>query len=207
MRKRYKALTLGKVMGKTVFSFAKELGLSKDDTQVMLDAWENELRVTQTTLEKLRDKCYADGEARTLAGRRRIIRAVSYEQAKTRAREKYGDSATQQQITQTMQSMIAAVKREGANVYFQGSAADQMMLAMGCGFDPDGKPYLWHILEPKYQALLLLYLYDEFLVESPEEHSKEVEFEVEDAIIRSGAEYVKSVPMISEGMVSKRWQK
>lgn len=206
MRKRYKALTLGKVMGKTIFSFAKELGLSKEDTQVMITAWETELRVTQTTLEALRDKCYNDGEARTLAGRRRIIRKVTYEQAKVAAQEKYGDKCDQNKITQTMQSKIAAVKREGANVYFQGTGADLMMLAMGCGSDPDGKEYLWHRLH-KYNADLLLYLYDEFLVESPEEHSKEVELEIEDAIRRSGAEFVKSVPFKSDGMVSKRWQK
>jgi DNA polymerase I-like protein with 3'-5' exonuclease and polymerase domains len=82
-----------------------------------------------------------------------------------------------------------------------------MLTAMGSGFDSNGKGYLWHDLEPKYGAKLLLYLYDELLVEAPEEHSREVELAVEDAIIRSGAEFVKSVPMVSEGMVSKRWQK
>jgi DNA polymerase I-like protein with 3'-5' exonuclease and polymerase domains len=207
MRKRYKALTLGKVMGKTVYSFAQELGLSKEDTQKVIDDWENELRITQTTLENLRNKCYEKREARTIAGRRRIITQVTYESAKKSALEKYGDKCDQNKITQTMQSKIAAVKREGANVNFQGTAADQMLLAMGCGFDPNGKPYLWHILEPKYRAMLLLYLYDELLVESPEEHSRSVELDVEDAIIRSGAEFVKSVPMVSKGMVSKRWQK
>lgn len=207
MRNRYKAFTLGKVMGKTVYSFAQELGISKDDAQKMLDAWENEFRITQTTLEKLRDQCYDKREARTLAGRRRIITPVTYEGAKKAALEKYKDKCTQDRITQTMQGKIAAVKREGGNVYLQGTAADQMLTAMGCGFDPDGKPYLWHTLEPKYGAMLLLYLYDEFLVEAPEENSKDVEAEVVDAIIRSGAEFIKSVPMASEGMVSKRWQK
>lgn len=207
MRDRYKALTLGKVMGKTVYSFAKELGMSKEATQKVLDAWESELKVTQKTLEHLRDKCYQDREARTIAGRRRFVTPVSYESAKKAALEKYGDRCDQNKITQTMQSKIAAAKREGANVYFQGTAADQMLLAMGCGFDPNGKPYLWHILEPEFDSMLLLYLYDELLVEAPEAHSKYVEAAVEDAIIRSGAEFVKSVPMASEGMVSKRWQK
>lgn len=207
MRDRYKALTLGKVMGKTVYSFAEELGLSRENTQKILDAWENEFRITQTTLERLRNECYENREARTIAGRRRIITPVSYESAKKAALEKYKDKCDQNKITQTMQSKIAAVKREGANVNFQGTAADQMLRAMGCGFDANGKGYLWQRLEPLYDALLLLYLYDEFLVESPEQHSEAVEAEVEDAIIRSGAEFVKSVPMSSEGMVSKRWQK
>jgi DNA polymerase I-like protein with 3'-5' exonuclease and polymerase domains len=173
----------------------------------MLDAWDNEFSITEKTLVHLRDQSYEKRQARTLAGRRRIITPVSYEKAKQFALEKYKDKCDQNKITQTMQSMIAAVKREGGNVHYQGSAADQMLTAMGCGFDPNGKPYLWHILEPEYNSMLLLYLYDEFLVESPEEHSKAVEAEVEDAIIRSGAEFVKSVPMASEGMISKRWQK
>lgn len=207
MRNRYKALTLGKVMGKTVYSFAQELGLSKEEMQKVLDGWESEFRITESTLEKMRNSSYENKEARTLGGRRRFVTPVSYESAKKAALEKYGDRCDQNKITQTMQSKIAAVKREGGNVCMQGSAADQMLLAMGCGFDPNGKPYLWHILEPIYDAMLLLYVYDEFLVESPEQHSKAIEAEVEDAIIRSGAEFVKSVPMISEGMVSKRWQK
>lgn len=207
MRARYKALTLGKVMGKTVYSFAQELGMSKEETQKVLDAWDNEFSLTEKKLVELRNLAYDKKEARTRAGRRRIITPVSYEKAKKAAQEKYKDRCTQERITQTMQSMIAGVKREGGNVCFQGTAADQMLLAMGCGYDPNGKPYLWHVLEPKYDAKQLLYLYDEFLVEAPEEVSASVDADVEDAIIRSGAEFVKSVPMSSEGMVSKQWQK
>jgi DNA polymerase I-like protein with 3'-5' exonuclease and polymerase domains len=106
-----------------------------------------------------------------------------------------------------MQSLIAAVKREAGNMPIQGTGADLMLLAMGCGFDKQGKPYLWHTLEPEYGALLLNYVYDELVVESPEEHSEVVSELVGDAIIRAGAEFVKVVPMMSDGMVSKRWKK
>jgi DNA polymerase I-like protein with 3'-5' exonuclease and polymerase domains len=82
-----------------------------------------------------------------------------------------------------------------------------MKRAMGCGFDENGKPYLWHQLEPDYNALLENYIYDELVVESPEEHSVAVADTVEDAIIRAGAEIVKVVPMESEGGIAKRWSK
>jgi hypothetical protein len=84
-----------------------------------------------------------------------------------------------------------------------------MKLAMGCGFDPDGKPYLWHQLEPNYEALLCNFVYDEFVVETPEEHGQVVSAVVSDAIIRAGGEFVKSVPMKSTGAktVTNKWSK
>jgi DNA polymerase I-like protein with 3'-5' exonuclease and polymerase domains len=207
VRNDYKALTLGIIYDKSAYSLAIEMGKHKDIVEVMLNKWKDTFKVTQAKMDELRSLGYDKREARTISGRRRIIHSVSYEQAKKAALEKYGDKCDQNKITQTMQSLIAAVKREAGNMPIQGSAADQMMTAMGCGFDPDGRPYLWHVLEPKYNALMENYVYDEFVVESPEEHSKEVEKAVEDAIIRSGAEFVKSVPFASDGEISKRWQK
>jgi DNA polymerase I-like protein with 3'-5' exonuclease and polymerase domains len=135
------------------------------------------------------------------------MRSVSWEQAKIAAHERFGEKTDQGKIAKTMESLIAAVKREAGNMPIQGTGADMMLLAMGCGFDKSGKPYLWHILEPEYGAMLLNYVYDEFVVESPEEHSAKVDEVVGDAIIRAGGEFVKVVPMESEGMISKRWQK
>lgn len=207
VRNDYKAFNFGVVYDKSAFSFANELGKPKEVVEAMLDAWKTKFAQTQRTLEQLRSMGYEKGEARDLVGTRRFMRAVSYEQAKKSAQEKWGDKVDQNKITQTMQSLIAAVKREAGNMPIQGSGAIMMHRAMGCGFDANGKPYLWHILEPKYGALLENYVYDEFVVESPEEHSKEVEFEVGDAIIRAGGEIVKVVPMESDGLISKRWQK
>jgi DNA polymerase I-like protein with 3'-5' exonuclease and polymerase domains len=207
VRNDYKAFNFGVVYDKSAFSFANELGKPKEVVEVMLDAWKTKFAQTQKTLEMLRSSGYEKGEARDLAGTRRIMRSVSYEQAKKSAQEKYGENCDQGKIAQTMQSLVAAVRREAGNMPIQGTGAIMMHLAMGCGFDPDGKPYLWHVLEPKYNALLENYVYDELVVESPEEHSKAVEAEVGDAIIRAGGEFVKVVPMESDGLVSKRWQK
>jgi DNA polymerase I-like protein with 3'-5' exonuclease and polymerase domains len=207
VRDDYKAFNFGVVYDKSAYSFAIELGKPTEDVEIMLDAWKRRFATTQKTLENLRLMGYEKGEARSMSGRRRIMRSVSYEQAKQAAFEKYGTATTPEKITQTMQSLIAAVKREAGNMPIQGTGADLMLTAMGCGEDSNGKPYLWRILEPKFGALLLNYVYDEFVVESPEQYSKEVEFEIEDAIIRAGAEFVKVVPMESDGMVSKRWQK
>lgn len=207
MRNVYKAFNFGMAYDKSAYSFAIELNKPKDTVEIMMEAWKRRFAVTQATLERLRNMGYEKHEARSLSGRRRIMRSVSYDQAKKSALEKWGDKCDQNKIAQMMQSLIAAVKREAGNMPIQATGADLMLMAMGCGYDKNGKPYLWHILEPKFQAMLLNYVYDEFVVESPEEHSKEVDFEVGDAIIRAGAEFVKVVPMESDGLISKRWKK
>lgn len=207
VRNDYKAFNFGVIFDKSAFSFALELGKPTDTVEAMLDAWKRRFSITQSTLERLRSMGYEKGEARTMAGRRRYMRSVSYEQAKKSALEKWGDKCDQGKITQTMQSLIAAVKREAGNLPIQGTAADFMLLSIGCGADPNGKPYLWHILEPKYGALLQNYVYDELIVESPEEHSHAVADAVGDAIIRAGAEFITIVPMESDGEISKRWKK
>jgi DNA polymerase I-like protein with 3'-5' exonuclease and polymerase domains len=103
--------------------------------------------------------------------------------------------------------LMAAVKRELGNFPIQSGGSVLMKRAMGCGFDDNGKPYLWHQLETDYGALLENFVYDEFVVESPEQHGQVVSKVVADAIIRAGAEIVKSVPMESTGDVTNRWKK
>lgn len=207
VRNDYKAFNFGVVYDKSAFSFAIELNKPKDVVEVMLDAWKRRFAQTQRTLESLRSTGYEKGEARTKSGRRRFMRPVAYEQAKKLAAEKYGPTCDHNKIMQTMQSLVAAVKREAGNMPIQGTGADLMLLAMGCGFDPEGNPYGWHVWEPEYGALLENYVYDEFVVESPEETSERVDVSVGDCIIRAGAEFVKVVPMESDGLVSKRWKK
>jgi DNA polymerase I-like protein with 3'-5' exonuclease and polymerase domains len=206
-RNRYKAATLGLIMGKEAYSLGVELHISTEQSQAIIDQWMNAFKKNKQAIQYNQDVCYDKGEARTLGGRRRIMRPVMYEQAKKAALEKYGQSATQQQINTTMAKMVKAVKREGGNVCYQGTAADLMKTAMGCGFDQDGKPFLWHILEPQYGALIENYVYDEFVVESPEEHSEKVSELVSDAIIQAGAMYVKKAPMKSDGGIAKVWRK
>ena len=207
LRDRYKAVTLGIIMGKQKWSLAKELKISPDEAGSLIEEWFVNFAKNKEAIDRNQEVAYKTGEARTLAGRRRIITQVDYNTAKRRAVEKYGDTCSQRQVTNMVASMVAALKREGGNVCYQGSAADLMKRAMGCGFDASGKPYLWHILEPQYNALLENYVYDEFVVESPEDFSEKVSFEVSDAIRRAGAEIVKSMPMTSEGGVAKCWQK
>jgi DNA polymerase I-like protein with 3'-5' exonuclease and polymerase domains len=206
MRNRYKAVTLGLVMGKEAYSLGVDLHISTKQAQDLIDEWMNAFPKHKATIQRNQDLIQERGEGRTLGGRRRIMRPVTYEQAKKYAIERF-EQPTEQQINNTMAKLVQAMKREGANLCYQGSSADFMKLCMGCGFDKNGDPYLWHILEPQYGALLLSYIYDELLTESPEQHSETVSAVVSDGIIRAGAELVKKSPMKSDGKVAKTWSK
>jgi DNA polymerase I-like protein with 3'-5' exonuclease and polymerase domains len=213
VRDRYKAVTLGVIMGKMANSLGVEMGIPTDEAQELINEWFETFRHNKAAIEDNQETAYANGEARTRSNRRRIVRRVSMQDGQEKAKEKFPDGYNSHQLGRVMDGMVGAVKREAGNVYYQGTAADLMKQAMGCGFDPDGNPYLWHILEPEYGALLVNYIYDEFVVETPEAHSEAVGGPsgkggvLSDGIIRAGAEFVKIVPMDSEGAIAKAWSK
>lgn len=218
-RDRYKAVTLGVIMGKQAYSLSIEMGISVDDAQDLIDEWFVQFQYNKAAIERNQEEAYAKGEARTRSGRRRIIRRVKSAEVLERLKEKYPEGHTQYQYNYTLDSMVAAVKREAGNVPYQGTGADLMKQAMGSGFDPEGRPYLWHIvreLEEKFGddvCMLLNYIYDEFLYETRTDLSELVGGKdgvgglVSDAIVRAGAEFVTTVPMASEGAIAKSWSK
>jgi DNA polymerase family A len=212
-RTKFKAVNFGIAYDKSGYALAIELGIDVDEAQEILDGWKGKYRITQSALEHLRDSAYEKGEARTLGGRRRILTKVSMAQIIKKAEERWGAPVAKWQIDRMKEQLIAAVKREGGNMPIQGSGADMLKLAMGCGFDPEGQPFLWHVLEPMYGSLLENYLYDEFMAETPEQHCnavggpKGVGGAISDAIIRAGTQFVTVVPMASEGAIAKSWTK
>lgn len=218
-RDRYKAVTLGVIMGKQSYSLGIEMGIPNEEAQALIDEWFDKFQHNKAAIEHNQESAYANGEARTRSGRRRLIRAVSMADAQEKAKLKYPEGYNSRQLNYVRDAMIAAVKREAGNVPYQGTGADLMKQAMGCGFDSEGEGYLWHKvreLEEKYGpdvVMLLNYVYDEFLYECREDLSELVGGVnghgglVSDAIIRAGAELVKIVPMASEGAIAKTWSK
>lgn len=120
LRNDYKAVTLGIIMGLAAFSLGVQLGISTEEAQEKIDSWMQTFTHNKRAIEENQKVSYDRGEARTLAGRRRLMKQVSYEQAKAFAKDKYKDQCDQGKITKTMKSLVAAVKREGGNVSYQG---------------------------------------------------------------------------------------
>ena len=107
---------------------------------------------------------------------------------------------------QAMRGLWGSIGRRGKNHCVQGSNASIIKRAMSCGFDSEGKPYLWHLL-PQYKSKLLSMVHDELLLQAPKRHAKAVAECVADCFRRAAAEVMKSVIMESEYRISDRWQK
>jgi DNA polymerase I-like protein with 3'-5' exonuclease and polymerase domains len=103
--------------------------------------------------------------------------------------------------------MWASIGREGCNAPVQGGNGDLIKLAMGSGFDSNGKPFLWHTLEPELGGKLVNLVHDELVIEGPEENAEKINTMTQDCIERAGAEIYKKVAMKSDGCVADCWSK
>lgn len=110
------------------------------------------------------------------------------------------------QIKWGMRALEGSIGRRGKNHCIQASNASIIKRAMGCGFDKDGKPYLWHVL-PQYNAKLQNMVHDELVVNCPKRYGEKVAQIIGDAFKRAAAEVMKSVVMEFDYHVADRWLK
>jgi DNA polymerase I-like protein with 3'-5' exonuclease and polymerase domains len=113
---------------------------------------------------------------------------------------------TDNKIKSAMRGLWGSIGRRGKNHAIQGSNASIIKRSMGCGFDKDNRPYLWHIL-PLYKARLLSMVHDELIIQCPRRIGKQVAEEVVSAFRRAAAEVMSQVEMTAEYCISDRWQK
>ena len=109
-------------------------------------------------------------------------------------------------IKWAMRALHGSIERRGKNMCIQGTNASIIKRAMGCGFDKNGKPYLWHTL-PTLGALLLNMVHDELIVQCPKRYGQKVFDMVGNAFKRAAAEVMTKVVMEYDGHISDRWQK
>jgi DNA polymerase I-like protein with 3'-5' exonuclease and polymerase domains len=110
------------------------------------------------------------------------------------------------QIESAMKGLWSSIGRRGKNHEVQGTNASIIKRAIGCGFDAQGVPYLWHTL-PKYKALLLSMIHDELICQCPKRYGQQVAELVADAFRRAAAEVMHQVKMEAEWHIDDHWQK
>jgi DNA polymerase I-like protein with 3'-5' exonuclease and polymerase domains len=110
------------------------------------------------------------------------------------------------EIKSAMRGLHGSIGRRGKNHCIQGSNASIIKRAMGCGFDKDNLPFLWHSLK-KYKAKLLSMVHDELIVQCPKRFGKVVAQLVADAFRRAAAEVMSKVEMKADYHIADRWQK
>lgn len=112
----------------------------------------------------------------------------------------------QKEINNAFMALHSTIERQGKNHSIQGTNASVAKLAMGCGFDKDGKPYLWHTL-PQYKAKLLKFVHDELVIQSPKRYAQAVVDLVGDAFRRAAATKMTKVVMEFDANVASYWKK
>ena len=113
---------------------------------------------------------------------------------------------SENEVRQAMRGLYGSIGRRGKNHCIQGSNASIIKRAMGCGFDKDGRAFLWHLL-PTYKAKLLSMVHDELIVQCPKRFGEKVAQLVADAFKRAAAEVMSKVVMEADWHVADRWQK
>ena len=111
-----------------------------------------------------------------------------------------------QQIKRAFISLHTNIERQGKNHPIQGTNASIAKVAMGAGYDRNGKPYLWHTLG-QYKAKLLKFVHDELVVHCPARMGNAVAALIGDAFKRAGAEVLERVEMEFEYKKAPYWTK
>ncbi len=222
-RNELKAVNFGIAYGKTAYGLAADLEISTDAAEKLLHKFAATFPTLWAYLENSGKRGLKALEARTMSQRRRLFTKVDWEQAKAKATERvleqmkkngikegdprYRSAPYHNDIVRAYKGIEAGIERQAKNTPIQGTNADMIKLAVGCGFDSNGQPFQWHRLEPEFGGWLENIVHDEQVVEAPDETAQPAFDWCTDCMTRAGAEFVKSVPMISEGKILNRWAK
>ncbi len=137
MRSDAKAVNFGILYGKTDFSLAKDLGITRKEAKKYIDNYLNKYPNIRDYMENIVVSAYDNGFVKTMLGRVRFIRELSDRNFMVR---KFGE-------------------RIALNTPIQGTAADIMKIAMLRVYD--------RLKKEVPQARLILQIHDELIVETP----------------------------------------
>jgi DNA polymerase I-like protein with 3'-5' exonuclease and polymerase domains len=115
-------------------------------------------------------------------------------------------SVDYREIKYAMRALNGSIGRRGKNHCIQGTNASIIKRSLGCGFDANHIPYLWHTL-PKYKAHIQNMVHDELVIGCPKRYGKLVAELTADAFKRAAAEVMRQVEMTSEFHIAGRWMK
>jgi DNA polymerase I-like protein with 3'-5' exonuclease and polymerase domains len=113
---------------------------------------------------------------------------------------------TADEISRSWFQMTSRITRQGKNHRIQATNASIAKKAMGAGYCPEGKPFLWHTL-PQYRAKLIKFVHDELVVQCPKQYGEKVAALIGDAFRRAAFIKMKRVVMEFEYAIKSYWSK
>jgi DNA polymerase I-like protein with 3'-5' exonuclease and polymerase domains len=213
LRTKAKPCGLGMAYGMEAQKLADAIGVTYEEAEIIIKKFRDSFPTLIIYLAKSGNDTKDTLESRSLSGRRRIFNKPSYKDAATKAKRKLEEKGikdkapSRQQVSWALHSMYSAIEREGKNNPLQASNADISKLAMG-DLTLDSKcDMMWCVLETKYNAKLVLFVHDEFVIEVDESVAEECAAYVEKAAIAAAADLIKSVPMGVEFSIEGEWKK
>jgi DNA polymerase-1 len=207
MRDFCKTLGFGLVYGLTDRGLAERAKIALAKASEQIRKFFSKRAFLKQWLDKAAKIATTKFEARTLAQRRRLFPRPEWNDAAKFAQERWNRLPSTKEIAQQLKIMYSKIERKGKNTPIQGSGVDMMKLAMGCGFDQNGKPYLWHRLEPEFGAKLVNMVHDELDVETRDEVAEPALAVVTDCMTRAGQELIKRIPTPADGHIDTKWSK
>lgn len=209
LRDRIKAINFGIAYGMEAGKLADSLQITKEAAQKLLDKYRATFKKVTAYLAESGNFAKMNLHCRTMSGRWRQFAKPTWEEATRRAKEeaeKEEKELHENAVSRKYYSMFGNIEREGKNTPIQGTNADMVKLAMGCGYAADGTPMGWHVLR-NYDAYYINMVHDEVVVEAAEGIAEEVLQKIGHCMKVAGAEFVKSVVMEYEGHVDDAWSK
>jgi DNA polymerase-1 len=199
LRDVVKAVILALFYGQGSRALSETLDISQETAQAYMDAYVNSFPKGVAFLRELGMSAQQTLESRTLANRRRRWKKPTWDVALEKAKLELGvETPTPDQVRKVLKGLFASIDREGKNGPIQGTNADMMKRAM----------YLaWLKLEPQFGAHIVNMVHDELVVECPEENVEECYKFVSECMSNAGGEFVKSIPMPTEGHIEDCWTK
>lgn len=113
---------------------------------------------------------------------------------------------TSRMVSRALWALKSGIERQGKNTPIQSANATIAKIAIGAGYDKEGKPFLWHIL-PQYKAKILKFVHDEFVVQCPRRFGKQVADAIADCFLRAAALKMKRVKMLCDFNIADHWKK
>ena len=151
MRRTAKAVNFGILYGQSSFGLAKALGIPQGEAAAFIAAYFRSFAGAAAFMDEVLDRCRRDGCVTTMLGRRRAISGV---------RDRAGRRSAAGVFA------LSLPERTAINTVVQGSAADLIKLAM-LGVDRS-------LRATATQAMIVLQIHDELLLESPAAETEKV---------------------------------
>ena len=215
IRNENKEINFGVAYGMEFPGLALKLGCTIKRAKELLALWRKVNSKLQAWFSSIGDYGQKHLEVRTAIGRRRLFNKPDWERCKAKAMEYHEEQVkagkrnrpfNTEDISREYKMAFGSIERQAKNMPVQGGNGDILKMAIGSGFDKDGKPFMWHLLS-QFNAEFVNTVHDEIVIECDAETAPSCMEMIGDCIRRAGAMCLKNVEMEFEGGINERWAK